>query len=43
MATPKFVGRENEVFGPFEANQEAELPSEIANILVKKGRAEIVE
>ena len=36
---PKFVGKELEVYGPFNPDEEAELPSEIADILINKGRA----
>jgi len=39
-AVPKFVGRELEEYGPFLSEDIASLPAEIANILVKKGRAE---
>lgn len=39
-AVPKFVGTELEEYGPFEAGDEAKLPAEIANVLVKKGKAE---
>jgi DNA replication initiation complex subunit (GINS family) len=37
---PKFLGLELETYGPFEENDIASLPSKIANILVKKNRAE---
>ncbi len=40
---PKFVGRELETYGPFDENEEADLPIEIANILVGKGRAEALD
>ena len=39
-AVPKFVGRELEVYGPFEHEDIANLPREIANLLISKGRAE---
>ena len=39
-AVPKFLGRELEVYGPFEEEEIATLPEEIAEILIKKGRAE---
>jgi len=39
-AVPKFVGRELEEYGPFFAEDIASLPAVIADILVKKGRAE---
>ncbi len=41
-SVPKFVGRELEVYGPFVEEDMANLPSEIADILVSKGRAEEV-
>lgn len=37
---PKFVGKELEVYGPFGEEDIASLPSEIAQILIEKGRAE---
>jgi len=37
---PKFVGRELEVYGPFEREDIANLPKEIAEVLIIKGRAE---
>jgi DNA replication initiation complex subunit (GINS family) len=40
---PKFVGKEQEVYGPFDAGAVVELPLIIANILVTKGRAEEVK
>ena len=39
-AVPKFMGRELEVYGPFEPEDTAELPSELSELLIKKGRAE---
>jgi len=39
-AVPKFVGEDLEVYGPFEENDMANLPSEIANVLISKERAE---
>ncbi len=36
---PSFVGRELEVYGPFEPGQEAKLPSELAEILIGQGSA----
>ena len=39
---PKFVGKELEVYGPFEEEEMANLPADIADILIKKGRAEEV-
>lgn len=37
---PKFVGEELEVYGPFEEDDIANLPEKIAEVLIKKGRAE---
>lgn len=39
-AIPKFVGKELEEYGPFEEEDIASLPVEIANVLINKGRAE---
>ena len=39
-AIPKFVGRELEIYGPFEDGEIEELPLELANILIDKGKAE---
>ncbi len=36
---PKFVGKELEVYGPYNKDDTASLPKEIADVLVKKGRA----
>lgn len=40
---PKFVGKELEVYGPFEEEDMANLPVEIADVLVKKGRAQALD
>lgn len=37
---PKFLGPELETYGPYEENDIASLPSPIANILIRKERAE---
>ena len=37
---PKFVGTELEEYGPFEEEDIANLPAEIADVLMNKGRAE---
>ncbi|MEM4260431.1 MAG: hypothetical protein QXG00_04300 [Candidatus Woesearchaeota archaeon] len=42
-AVPKFLGKENEIFGPFEEEDIASVPLYIADILISKGRAEILE
>lgn len=39
----QFVGKELEIYGPFEPGTTAELPKEIADILVNKGSASIVD
>lgn len=39
-AVPRFVGRELEVYGPFDQEDIANLPREIAEVLINKGRAE---
>jgi DNA replication initiation complex subunit (GINS family) len=38
---PKFMGLNNEILGPFNEGEEVELDSQIADILVKGGKAEI--
>ncbi|MBW2983747.1 hypothetical protein KY361_01385 [Candidatus Woesearchaeota archaeon] len=42
-AVPKFVGKELEEYGPFEEEDVASLPKEIANVLIEKGRVEEIE
>ena len=37
---PKFLGKELEIYGPFEEEDMATLPSQIAEVLIGKGRAE---
>lgn len=39
---PKFLGPELEIYGPFEAEDIAALPGDIAQALVNKNRAEII-
>lgn len=39
QATEQFVGKELELYGPFEANDQVYLPSEIADVLISKGSA----
>ena len=39
-SVPKFVGKELEEYGPFEEEDMASLPPEIADLLIGKGRAE---
>ncbi len=40
---PKFLGKELEIYGPYEADDKANLPKEIADILIRKGRAEEIK
>jgi DNA replication initiation complex subunit (GINS family) len=40
---PKFVGKDLRVFGPYEQGASAELPDDIAQILIRKGRAQEVD
>ncbi len=37
---PKFVGKSLEIYGPFEEDDVASLPKDIATVLISKGRAE---
>lgn len=37
---PKFLGADQQTFGPFEPGEEVDLPDRIATVLIKKGRAE---
>lgn len=39
---PKFLGSDKNVYGPFDEGQEVGLPESVAELLVKKGRAERV-
>jgi DNA replication initiation complex subunit (GINS family) len=41
-AVPKFIGEEMEIYGPYQEQETASLPAKIADILIKKGRAEEV-
>jgi DNA replication initiation complex subunit (GINS family) len=42
-AVPKFVGKEMEEYGPFEENDIANIPTEIADVLISKERAEEIK
>jgi len=42
-AVPKFVGKELEEYGPYGEEDIANLPSEIAEILINKGRVEEIK
>ncbi len=39
-AVPRFVGESLEEYGPFEEGETAELPANIAKVIISKGRAE---
>jgi hypothetical protein len=39
----QFVGKELELYGPFQPDQKEKLPAEIADILIEKGSAIEVE
>ncbi len=43
QAVPKFVGQELEAYGPFQEEDMANLPTLIAELLIKKGRAEEIK
>ena len=42
-SVPKFVGKELEEYGPFEEEDIANLPAEIAKVLLDKGRVEEIK
>lgn len=42
VSVPKFIGKNKEVFGPFDVGTVTSLPSNIANILLKKEKVEKV-
>ena len=42
-AVPRFVGKELETYGPFEEEDITTLPTEIADVLIVKGRAEEIQ
>ena len=42
-SVPKFVGKELEEYGPFEEEDIASLPNEIAKVLIDKGRVEEIK
>ncbi len=42
-AVPKFVGQDLEIIGPFDEEDVANLPDDIAKVLIEKGRAEAIE
>ncbi len=40
---PLFVGPDLKEYGPYRAGEEVPLPREVADLLVKKGQAEVIE
>jgi DNA replication factor GINS len=40
---PKFMGTDLQVYGPYKAEDMAKLPTDIAQLLIKKEKAEIIE
>ena len=42
-SVPKFVGKELEIYGPYEKEDVANLPLDIANMLINKGTAEEIK
>ena len=42
-SVPRFMGAQSETYGPYEKDEEAQLPEKIADILVRKGRAETMK
>ncbi len=43
QAVEQFIGKELELYGPFQPEQKEELPAEIADILIEKGSAIQIE
>ena len=39
-AVPQFVGKDLQAYGPYEAEEEDELPVELVDVLINKGRVE---
>ncbi len=39
-SVPRFVGPDLQEYGPFEEGEDAEIPFEVADVLINKGRAE---
>ena len=39
---PKFVGVDLEIYGPFDFEEEVELRSEIAEMLIKANKAKVI-
>ena len=42
-AVPRFLGKELETYGPYEAEEIATLPEEIVNVLLQKNRVEEIK
>ena len=42
-AVPRFVGKELEIYGPYDVEDMATVPTEIAHLLIAKGRAEEIK
>jgi len=42
IPVPRFIGKNKEVFGPFDTGNIVQLPTQIANILIKKGKVQAV-
>lgn len=40
---PKFLGLDKKVYGPFKVDEVTEVPSDLAEMLIKKGRAQALE
>jgi hypothetical protein len=39
---PKFMGQDKNIYGPYSKQAEVDLPEDITNILLKKGRVEVI-
>ena len=39
-SVPKFMGKDLQVYGPFDEEDVATLPEDVADLLIKKGRVE---
>ncbi len=42
-AIPRFVGKDMNAYGPFEIGQEAKLPKEVADVLLRKEKASLID
>jgi DNA replication initiation complex subunit (GINS family) len=40
---PKFMGTDLQVYGPFKPDQEAELPDDVAKVIINKGKADEIQ